>query len=66
MGPSGDLNDLLGVGAAIVGLAVGVARYATVLRHGTRKEVETASAWAFFGGLVIATAAMAILVIRVT
>jgi hypothetical protein len=58
-----DLNDLLGVGAAIVGLAVGVSRYALVLLGRAKKAVEVGTASGFFIGLATAAAIVTFLVL---
>lgn len=47
----GDVNDVLGVAAAVTGLSVGLVRYATVLRGESKKQVDHKTAAGFFFGL---------------
>lgn len=47
----GDLNDVLGVVAAVTGFSVGLVRYATVLRGESKDKVDHNTAAGFFFGL---------------
>jgi hypothetical protein len=49
----GNINDGVGLGAALTGIATGSLRYAAVLRGSARKAVERATAIGFFLGLTV-------------
>lgn len=58
---AGDLNEYLGVGAAITALSFGAARSAAVLLGRSKKEIERAGAIGFVFGLALSAIAALLL-----